>query len=85
MQRFKYTVLDVRGLHARNAMSLCKLAETFTSIVTLQAGGKKADCRNMMALMNLRICEKDLVEFIVEGEDEAEELSILKATVPTML
>ena len=85
MQRFKYTVADERGLHARNAMSLCKLTETFASGVILQAGGKKADCRNMMALMNLRVCGKDLVEFIVEGDDEEEALSILKATVPTML
>lgn len=85
MQRFKYTVTEDRGLHARNAMSLCKLAETFASGVILQAGGKKADCRNMMALMNLRVCDKDLIEFIVEGDDEEEALSILKATVPTML
>lgn len=85
MQRFKYTVLDDRGLHARNAMSLCKLAETFASGVILQAGGRKADCRNMMALMNLRVCEKDMVEFIVDGDDEDEAISILKATVPTML
>ena len=85
MQCFKYTVTDERGLHARNAMSLCKLTETLASGVILQAGGKKADCRNMMALMNLRVCEKDLVEFIVEGDDEEEALNILKATVPTML
>lgn len=85
MQRFKYTVLDARGLHARNAMSLCKLAETFASGVILQAGGRKADCQNIMALMNLRVCEKDVVEFIVEGADEEEALSILKATVPTVL
>lgn len=85
MQRFRYTVVDDRGLHARNAMSICKLAETLASRVTLQAGGQKADCRNMMALMNLRICEKDIVEFLAEGDDEEEALSILKATVPTML
>ena len=85
MQRFSYTVTDERGLHARNAMSLCKLVESFASGVILQAGGKKADCRNIMALMNLRVCNKDLVEFIVEGDDEDEALSILKATVPTML
>ena len=85
MRRFKYTVVDGRGLHARNAMSLCKLTETFASGVILQAGGQKADCRNMMALMNLRVSENDLVEFLVEGEDEDEALSILKATVPTVL
>lgn len=85
MLRFQYTVLDERGLHARNAMSLCKLVESFASTVTLCAGGRRADCRNIMALMNLRVCEKDLVEFIVEGADEAESLSILKATIPTVL
>lgn len=85
MQRFRYTVLDERGLHARNAMSLCKLAETFASGVTMQAGGRRADCKNVMALMNLRVYEKDVVEFLVEGDDEEEALSILKATVPTML
>lgn len=85
MERFKYTVLDQRGLHARNALSLCKLAETLDATVILHANGRKADCRNMMALMNLRVCEKDIVEFYVEGTDEEETVSILKATVPTML
>lgn len=85
MQRWKYTVLDERGLHARNAMSLCKLAESFASTVILHAGGRKADCRNIMALMNLRINEKDTIEFFVEGNDEEEALSILRATVPTIL
>lgn len=85
MERFKYTVLDQRGLHARNALSLCKLAETLDASVVLHANGRRADCRNMMALMNLRICEKDVVEFYVEGAAEEATVSILKATVPTML
>lgn len=85
MERFKYTVLDQRGLHARNALSLCKLAESLESSVILYANGKKADCRNMMALMNLRVCENDIVEFCVEGAEEEANAGILKATIPTML
>ena len=32
MKRFTYTVSDPQGLHARNAISLCRLAGTFKAV-----------------------------------------------------
>lgn len=85
MVNFQYTVLDPQGLHARNAMSLCKLAETFESRVVMRAKGKEADLKNMMALMNLRVSCRDVVEFFADGTDEKEVSQVLESMLPTIL
>lgn len=89
MKRFTYTVSDPQGLHARNAISLCRLAGTFKSqiLIHVQEDGRerKADCKDMIALMGLCVRQDTQVEISLEGEDESEALNSLVAAIPTIL
>lgn len=90
MKRFTYTVSDPQGLHARNAISLCRLTGDFSSRVLIhvqEADGrqKEADCKDMMALMGLRIHQNTVVEITVEGEDETAAFDTLIAAIPTIM
>lgn len=89
MKRFTYTVSDPQGLHARNAISLCRLAGDFAAhiLIHVQEGGQQrtADCKDMMALMGLKVRQNTTVDITVEGEDEGAALDILIAALPTIM
>ena len=90
MKCFTYTISDPQGLHARNAIGLCRIAGNFHSQITAfvqeeNGNQKKADCKDMMALMGLRARQNATVEFTVEGEDEQEAAAGLTAALPTIL
>lgn len=53
MISYKYVVSDKQGLHATNAMSLCRAASDYESSITLKGERKSADCKNVLALMSL--------------------------------
>ncbi len=82
---FKYKVADRRGLHARNAVSINRLAMEYECRITLRAGSAEADCKNVMSLMNLHVSENDTVEFVFEGRDESEAAKLMESTLPTFL
>ena len=67
MKEFKYVVTDNEGIHARPAGELVK---QFESVVTIEKEGKKADCRNLLALMGLGVKKGHEVTFTFEGADE---------------
>ena len=93
MKRFTYIVSDPQGLHARNAVSLCRLAGTYQSQIDMAEpeSGKpgeirrKADCKDMIALMGLCVHQNAAVEITIEGDDEKEAFAILTAALPTIL
>lgn len=82
---FKYKVADRRGLHARNAVSISRLAMDYSCRITLRTEDGEADCKNVMALMNLRVSENDIIEFIFDGSDEPAAARLMESTVPTFL
>lgn len=72
MRKFKHTVKDSAGLHARPAGLLVKEAEKFTSDVSVEtADGKKADAKRLFALLSLGISTDDVITVIINGSDEA--------------
>lgn len=85
MQTFEYLVSDIQGLHARNALSLCKLAEGLESNITICTDKKKANCKNMMELMSLGIKKDDRIRFVLEGADEMMALQLFASTLATIL
>lgn len=90
MKCFTYTVSDPQGLHARNAISLCRLAGGFTSRVLIhvqEENGRQreADCKDMMALMGLRVRQNTTVEITADGEDESAAFDTLIAALPTIM
>jgi len=78
MIKFTYEIQDKLGLHARPAGALVKTAGKLSSKVVLQCKGKEADCKKLIALMRMGIKYEDVVTFIVEGDNEAEDSRVLK-------
>lgn len=76
MQKFKFTIHDDAGIHARPAGLLVKEAEKFLSDIEIEVegkaekNGKKANAKRLFALMGLCAAKGDTVKVVVSGEDE---------------
>lgn len=85
MTSYKYVISDKNGLHASNAMSLNRAASEYESRITLTVGEKKADCKNVLALMSLGARQGDLAILEAEGSDEAQAAGFLQGLLRTIL
>lgn len=72
MKEFQYVITDEVGIHARPAGNLAKLCKEFSSRITLEANGKRAEATKLMAVMGMGIKKDMTVTVKVEGEDEDE-------------
>lgn len=70
MKTFAYTITDEVGIHARPASSLATAAKEFQSEIILEANGKRADARKLMAVMAMGIKKGQTVNVSVSGPDE---------------
>lgn len=70
MKEFSYVITDEIGIHARPAGMLVKEAKAFSSKITLEANGKKADATKLMAVMSLGVKTGVAVVIKAEGDDE---------------
>lgn len=84
METFSCTITDERGLHARNAMTMCRIAENYCAKIIVKANGREADCKDMIALMNLQAKQNDHISFTAEGEDENAAIQYLRAMIHTL-
>ena len=55
MRKFKYTIKEEQGIHARPASFLIQEARTYESRITLRVKGKEADASNIIAVMALDV------------------------------
>ncbi|EHM02230.1 phosphoenolpyruvate-protein phosphotransferase [Acetobacteraceae bacterium AT-5844] len=67
------------GLHARPAKAVTTLAKTFQSSITLSLGGKTADARSMIALLQLGAGPGAKLTLAAKGPDAAAALLALRA------
>lgn len=79
MKTFQYTITDEVGIHARPAGLLVKAAKEFQSEITVEADGKKADAKKLMALMAMGIRCGQSVTVHVNGADEDTAAETLEA------
>lgn len=70
MRTFAYTITDETGIHARPAGELVKTAKEFQSEIILEANGKKASARKIMAVMAMGIKKGQTVTVSIDGADE---------------
>lgn len=75
------TLVNKRGLHARAAAALVKVATRFRADVRVRLDGREADGRNIMSVMMLAASCGTTIRIVVEGEDEAAALEELDALV----
>jgi phosphotransferase system HPr (HPr) family protein len=78
MRNFEFVLTCENGIHARPAGQLVKFCQTLSSTVSIAKNGKKADAKRLFAVMKLDAKKGDSVQFLVEGENEAEEAESLK-------
>ena len=79
MKQFNYVITDEIGIHARPAGLLVKEAKAFTSKITVEANGKKADAAKLMAVMQLGAKKGTEVVVSAEGADEDAAIARLEA------
>jgi phosphocarrier protein len=70
MKVFNYVIKDEIGIHARPAGMLVKEAKEFSSTITIEANGKKADLTKLMMLLSLGVKKGAEVTITAEGADE---------------
>ncbi len=70
MIKKEVTIINKHGLHARPAVRLIQLANSFKSDVIICKGSKCANGKNILELLSLGVDLGDVILLIVNGEDE---------------
>lgn len=78
MKQFSYTITDALGIHARPGGNLVKVAKQFTSTISIECNGKKADGKRLIAVMKLGAKQGHVLNVTAEGADEAEAATALE-------
>jgi phosphocarrier protein HPr len=73
------TLQDEAGLHARPAAQFVKMANSFSSTITVQAGEKTANAKSIMKVLQLGARKGTTITISAEGADEAEAVAALSA------
>ena len=71
------TIANVRGLHARAAARFVKLAETFSSDITVTKDDMNVSARSIMGLMMLAATRGTTIRLCGRGVDTAAALEAL--------
>lgn len=81
MKQLTAIVQATAGLHARPASLLVKKAGEFTSIITLEKDGKKADAKRLLSVLTLAAKQGDTITISADGSDEDAALEAVKQLV----
>ncbi|MGO1581495.1 MAG: HPr family phosphocarrier protein [Peptoniphilaceae bacterium] len=65
------------GLHARAAALFVRLANTFTSEISLSSQGEKVNGKSIIGIMSLGVFSGEEVTIMAEGEDQEEAIDKL--------
>ena len=79
--RKQFTISNMKGLHARAATKLVKVASEYESAVTVWRDGQSANGKSVMSLLILAApCGTD-IEVDVQGPDEADALDAIRRLI----
>ena len=81
MVKQKVTIGNPTGLHLRPAGLLCKAALRFQSSIKFEDGNTTANAKSVLSVLGACVKCGDEIEFVCEGEDEAEALKTLVEAV----
>lgn len=79
MKSFTYTITDPVGIHARPAGELVKEVKKYASDITIEANGKSASAKKLIALMGLGVKQGAEITVKLEGADEEQAAAGLEA------
>jgi phosphocarrier protein len=81
MEKQDFTITAETGLHARPATMLVQTAGKYSSDITLEYNGKSVNLKSIMGVMSLGVGQGAEVTITAEGDDEAEALEGIRATM----
>lgn len=81
----KVVIKNPTGLHLRPAGILCKEAMQFKALITFTFRDSTANAKSVLSVLGACVKCGDEIEFVCEGEDEAEALQALVAAVESGL
>ena len=81
----KITVNNPSGLHLRPAGVLCNEAMKYSSRIVFAFDGDEANAKSVLSVLGACVKCGDEIEFVCEGEDEAEALKTLVEAVESGL
>lgn len=84
MKSAQFVVMDPVGLHARPAAFFVKLANKFSSNVSIcnvSTSGKWANAKSILSVLTCGVKQGDQIEVRAEGVDEAEAVEALQKLV----
>lgn len=77
----KVVIKNPTGLHLSSAGILCKEAMQFKSLITFHHRDSVANAKSVLSVLGACVRCGDEIEFVCEGEDEAEALRSIVAAV----
>ena len=81
VRRGRATIVNAKGLHARAAAKLAKLAVTFKSEITLMRNDMTVSARSIMGLMMLAAAKGAELEIQARGPDAEQALAAAVALI----
>ena len=81
MEKHEFHITAETGIHARPATMLVQTAGKYSSDVMLEYNGKSVNLKSIMGVMSLGVGQGADVTITAEGEDEAEAMDGIKATM----
>lgn len=79
-----YEVKDSIGLHARPASRIFAEARRFLCSIEAEWESGSADCKSLMALMDLGVKKGGILLFRFDGEDEDEALIAVRTALESI-
>lgn len=71
-------IVNEKGLHVRAATLVAQLAATFSSTVTLEHGGERANAKSVMNLLLLTAPMGATVRIAADGDDAQDALEAIR-------
>lgn len=81
MEKRDFTITAEAGIHARPATILVQTASKFSSDISLAYDGKTVNLKSIMGVMSLGVGHNADVTITAEGDDEAEAIKAVAATM----
>ena len=81
MEQITYTITDKNGIHARPAGLIVQASKQYESAISLSCGGKTADCKKLIQLMQLGVKHGDQITVTATGEDSSDALREIEDTM----
>ena len=80
-RRQRAIIVNTKGLHARAAAKVAKLAVTFKSEITVTRGDQTVSARSIMGLMMLAAAKGAEIEICAKGPDAESAVAAMVALV----